>query len=130
VFAFWCVSFVLYPNLNLLFMFPVLVFPQSVAFPALCRSSSPIHIPFCWVQIGSWTSACLAVDFCLSLRWVFSPRRSSFPCRFSFWRRCSALDFPAGDLFRVSRFLASPPSRSLCRVLFPSIRICQLSTRA
>jgi hypothetical protein len=46
----------------------------------------------------------LAVDFCLSLHWVFSPSQLSFPCRFSFWHRCSALDFPAGDWFRVSRF--------------------------
>jgi hypothetical protein len=93
---------VLYPDLNSLFMFPVLVFPQPIAFPVLCRSSSLFHIPFCWVQIGSLESACLAVNFCLSLRWVFSPRRSSFPYRFSFWRCCSALDFLADDWFRVS----------------------------
>jgi hypothetical protein len=130
VFAFWCVPFVLYPDLNLLFVFPVLVFPEPVTFPALCRSSPPFHIPFCWVQIGSWASDCLAIDFYLSLHWVFSPQRSSFPCQFLFWRRCSALDFPVGDWFRVSRFLASPPSRLLCQVLFPSIQICLVSTRA
>jgi hypothetical protein len=91
-------------------LFSVSVFPQPVAFPTLCRSLSPFHIPFCWVQIGSWASDCLAVDFCLSLHSVFSLRRSSFPCRFSFWRHYSTLDFPTGDWFRVSRFLASPPS--------------------